>query len=139
MKAGDGGVVSEGDVAAFEAHLLEGEAKGHQVGTHSQEELQQEAAKEVVLSLRQEDKGRVKGCCINNGLNAPLIMASFITILFVHLWDLAMGCEKAKGTAAVLAAALFKPVCEKAAHISGSYLLSRQNTGGPSGNGWKLY
>lgn len=56
MKAGDGGVVSEGDVAGSEAHLLEGEAKGHQVGTHSQEELQQEAAKEVVLGLRQEDK-----------------------------------------------------------------------------------
>lgn len=51
MKAGDGGVVSKGNIAAFEAHLLEGEPKGHQVGTHSQEELQQEAAKEVVLSL----------------------------------------------------------------------------------------
>lgn len=68
MKAGDGGVVSEGDIAAFEAHLLEGEPKGHQVGTHSQEELQQEAAKEVVLSLLQEDKETVKSCSINNGL-----------------------------------------------------------------------
>lgn len=56
MKAGDGGVVSQGDVAAFEAHLLEGEPKGQQIGTHSQEELQQETAEEVVLSLRREDK-----------------------------------------------------------------------------------
>lgn len=39
-------------------------------------------------------------------------MASFVTILFVHLWERA---------AAVLAAALSKPVCEKAAHIRGSY------------------
>lgn len=72
VKAGDGGVVSSGDIAALEAHLLEGEAKGHQVGTHSQEELQQEAAKEVVLSLRQEDKEPVRGCSIHNGLAADL-------------------------------------------------------------------
>lgn len=56
MKAGDGSVVSQGDVAAFEAHLLEGEPKGQQIGTHSQEELQQETAEEVVLSLCREDK-----------------------------------------------------------------------------------
>lgn len=56
MKAGDGGVVSQGDVAAFEAHLLEREPKGQQIGTHSQEELQQETAEEVVLSLCREDK-----------------------------------------------------------------------------------
>lgn len=72
MKAVDSGV------AGFEAHLLESEAKGHQVGTHSQEELQQEAAKEVVLSLHQEDKEAAKASSINNHLNAPLIMASML-------------------------------------------------------------
>lgn len=66
--AGDGGVVSYGDVAAFEAHLLEGEAKGQQIGTHSQEELQQEAAEEVVLSLCREDKETI-GCV---GVRLPL-------------------------------------------------------------------
>lgn len=68
MKAGDGGVVSKGDIVAFEAHLLEGKPKGHQVGTHSQEELQQEAAQEVVLSLCEEDHETVRFCSIDNGL-----------------------------------------------------------------------
>lgn len=80
MKAGDGGVVSEGDIAAFEAHLLEGEPKGHQVGTHSQEELEQEAAEEVVLSLWCGDKETMKSGSIHNGLNNTLIKA-FITCL----------------------------------------------------------
>lgn len=78
MKAGDGGVVSQGDVAASEANLLEGEPKGQQIGTHSQEELQQETAKEVVLSLCREDKetiGRISVrllvCCFRLIFPAP--------------------------------------------------------------------
>lgn len=53
MKAGDSGVVSYSKVAASEADLLQGEAKGEQVRTHCQEKLQQETAEEVVLGLVQ--------------------------------------------------------------------------------------
>lgn len=55
ISAGDTGVVSYGEIAAFEADLLQGEPKGQQVGTHCQAKLQQETAKKVVLGLLRED------------------------------------------------------------------------------------
>lgn len=54
VKAGEGGVVSWDEAAAPLTDFLQREAKGQQVGTDRQGELQHEAAKEVVLGLLRE-------------------------------------------------------------------------------------
>lgn len=56
-----GGVVVQCQVVASEANFLQREAKGQEVGTDGQTELQQETTQEEVLGLKQEVDIKFRG------------------------------------------------------------------------------